>query len=81
MTYETAQQHAIKFLLTFTRSDFDDIADYSRFKAYRYRHHKKTLPKGGYERILAYLGYAKIERWEQPAPVSDKLIDILTDDA
>lgn len=77
MNYTAAQQKAIEFLESFTRSDFTDMKLYDKFKTYRSLHKRGKLHKGSYEVILDYLGYEKQEIWKQPAKPSSKLIDIL----
>lgn len=77
MNYTTAQQKAIEFLESFTRSDFNDMKVYDKFKTYRSLHKRGKLHKGSYEVILVHLGYEKQETWKQPVKPSDKLIDIL----
>lgn len=78
MNYTTAQQKAIEFLESFTRSDFTDMKLYDKFKTYRSLHLKGKLYKGSYEIVLEYLGYKKKESWSVPERPSNKLIDILT---
>lgn len=78
-TYNEIQQHAIKFLLNFTASDFQEVRTYNKFRVYRSQHYKGTLTKGSYETVLRFLGYEKQEVWKEPEKPSPYLIDILTD--
>ena len=65
MNYTAAKEHAIGFLISFVRSDFEDMSLYAKFKTYRMMHNKGTLTKGSYECVLQHIGYAKQETWSE----------------
>jgi len=76
ITNSEAKQEAIQFLRSFTRSDFTDMKQYAKMKAYRSQFKNGKLGPQSFETILTYLGYEKTVIWTLKRP-SDKLIDIL----
>jgi hypothetical protein len=79
LTQSEANQEAIQFLQTFTKSDFqNDTKTYNKMKAYRSQFKAGKLGPKSIETILTYLGYEKTTIWTIKTP-SSLLIDILTD--